>query len=68
MRIAVVMGSGMGMKMEMTRTDPVRVVHLLAMYTTARSRAGSWLNYEAVRPNSTQAMPHPPCAVIVEIW
>ena len=77
----------------MTSTDFVRVVHLLAIHTTIRSRARSWLKYIVMRLSSTpmppkttfmsppqrssscvsdpsplEAMTHPPCAVIVEIW
>ena len=45
------------------------VPHLLAIHTTARSCARSWLNYIVLSPNSTP-MPlktTPPCAIIVEI-
>ena len=42
----VVMRSGM----EMMSTDSVRVVQLLAIHPTARSRARSWLNYVIMRP------------------
>ena len=74
----------------MTRTDSV---HPLAIHTTLRSRARSWLNYIVMRQNPTptplkttrttpphlsllsisdpsplEAVTHPPCAVIVEIW
>ena len=73
----------------MTRTDSV---HLLAIHTTIRSRARSWLKHIVMRPSSTpmppkttsmsphlssssvsdpsplEAMTHPPCAVIVEMW
>ena len=38
----------------MTRTDSV---HLLAIHTTIRSRARSWLKYTVMRPSST---PMPP--------
>ena len=49
----VAMRPGMGMKMEMMRTDFVSVVHRLAVYTTARSLARSLLNYVVMGPNST---------------
>ena len=48
----------------------VSVPRLLAIHTTVRSCARSWLNYIVLRPNSTPTplKTTPPCAIIVEIW
>ncbi|EDR10766.1 uncharacterized protein LACBIDRAFT_315517 [Laccaria bicolor S238N-H82] len=44
----------------MTSTDSVQVVHLWAIYTTARSRARSWLSSLVTTPSTTPMHTPPP--------